>query len=208
LPLLEDPGDRGHVLVPSAGEVEKDYGTRPEDMSEFLEMGDRVGALEGRDDPFGLGKELKTPEGRLVVHCDVADPAAVLERAVLRADPGVVEPWGKGVGTLDLSPPVLEEVAHGPVEDPRGAADKGRRVMPCLKPFSRRLDAYEPHALVRDKGVEDTHGVAAAAHAGYDCIRKPSCPFEDLCPGLLPDDALEITDHEGIGMGATTDPMT
>ena len=66
-----------------------------------------------------------------------------------------------------------------------------------VQPPPRRLAADEPHALVAYEVVEHPHGVAASAHAGHHRGGQPPLFFEDLGPGLLADDALEIPDNHG-----------
>ena len=69
-------------------------------------------------------------------------------------------------------------------------------------PEPRRLDADQAYAPVVAERVKDPHGVAAPAHAGDDAVRQASFLPEDLPLRFAADDALEVPDHHGVGVGA------
>jgi hypothetical protein len=76
----------------------------------------------------------------------------------------------------DLAVGVLHDVALGAVQHaharPLGVGKAGG-VFAAFDASPARLDADQPHALVVEEGVEDAHGVAAAADAGDDGVGQP-----------------------------------
>ena len=69
-----------------------------------------------------------------------------------------------------------------------------------LDPVTAGLDANQAHVLIVHESVEDAHGVAAAAHARHNCVRKSTDRLETLRSGLPADDGLELANHERIRM--------
>ena len=81
------------------------------------------------------------------------------------------------------------------------AAGHGGGVHGSVHPLTGSLAADQLHTLVRDKLVEDTHGVGAAAYAGQHRVRQTPLFFQNLLACFSADDALEVTDDHGIGVG-------
>src|SRR4030042_2038281 len=61
--------------------------------------------------------------------------------------------------------------------------------------------AYQLHAQVVEKGMEDAYGVAASAHTGNYIIGKPAVSLHYLLSGFLANYRLEVAHYHGIGMG-------
>ena len=63
---------------------------------------------------------------------------------------------------------------------------------------SSRFDTNEPDLLVGDERIEDPHGVAAAAHARDDYIRRATERLGALLSGLVSDHRLKLADHQRV----------
>ena len=83
------------------------------------------------------------------------------------------------------------------------------RVLAGLQAFTRSFHADQPGVLVGDIGVEDAHGIAAAAHAGHDGVGLlfGAEEFGHLGQAFVADDLLEVAHHHGVGVGPATVPM-
>ena len=162
-----------------------------------------MGGLEGRDDPFALGQQVKGFEGRIIVDRGVGRPAAFLPLDVLRPHRGIVEPGRHRVGAKDLAVLVLEDQGLGAVQDSgRGTRREPRGVLPRLQAPPSGFDAHQGHRFVADERGEDSGRVGAAAdarnhHVGQ-ALRRPL----ELGQGLATDHRLEIANHHRIGVGA------
>src|SRR4029450_4930727 len=66
------------------------------------------------------------------------------------------------------------------------------------------LDTDQPHVRVVEEACEEADRVRAAAHAGDDCVRKPTLGRENLLTCLAADDGLQLTDELGVGMWSNT----
>ena len=62
------------------------------------------------------------------------------------------------------------------------------------------LDAVDFDALVVEEGVEQAHGIGAAADAGDERIRQPAFGGHHLLAGLAADHRLEVAHHHRIGV--------
>ena len=67
---------------------------------------------------------------------------------------------------------------------PETSVRDSRRVLTGLDPAPGCFAANQFHALIADKVIEHSHGVAAAAHTGDHRVRKLSLSLEDLLPGF------------------------
>ena len=156
-----------------------------------------MGALQGGGDAL---QPVQDPKGlqRLPVVCElVEDPAALRQKAVLRAHRRVVQPGCHRVGVENLAVTVLQQVRARTVQHPR-EAEPDARAMPALA-VAVGLHADELHRVVPEPG-EDSDRVASASHAGNDRIGQAPGLLDDLSPGLFADHPLELPDHGGIGM--------
>jgi len=70
----------------------------------------------------------------------------------------------------------------------------------AVEPLPGGLDAGQAHRVVAE-GVEDAHGVRAAADAGDDLGWETPETFQDLGAGLAADDRLQVADEDGEGRG-------
>ncbi len=195
-------GSLGDVLVPAAGEVDDDDVVGWEGGRAFDGFGDGVGGFEGWDDAFEAGESDEGVEGFGVGGVGVVDAALVAEPGVFGADGGVVEAGGDAVGELDLAELVLEDEAAGALEDADGAALEAGGVLFGEDPLAAGFDADHADGGVLEEGVEEADGVGAAADAGDEEVWEALFAFEDLAAGLVADHPLEVTDHDGVGVGA------
>ncbi len=69
------------------------------------------------------------------------------------------------------------------------------------------LHPHEAHRIL-DKGMEQAHGVAAAADAGHQALGQAAGNLSYLRPGLFADDRLEVPDDHGVGMRPAHRPRT
>ena len=123
-----------HVLVAPAGEVDDDnvlcavFGRQP------VQIGDGVGAFQGRQDAFGAGQEFEALQGLLVGHRHVFGPAGILEIGVLRPHPGIIQPRRQGMGFLDIAPGILQQIPEGAVEHADGPGHRVAEWWPLIRP--------------------------------------------------------------------------
>ena len=67
------------------------------------------------------------------------------------------------------------------------------------------FDANQPHLFKIQEGMEDANRIAATADTGHDRIRQPLgaiITIAHLIDSLTADDALKVTHHRRVGMGA------
>lgn len=96
---------------------------------EIAGRGYGVGRLHGRDDPLQPAESLERLQGGAIVGEPVLDSTRGVEVGVLRANARVVQPGRDAVGGCHLAVLVLEQVAHGAVEDAHIAVADASRVL-------------------------------------------------------------------------------
>ena len=161
--------------------------------------GERVRAFEGGDDAFVRAQQLEGGDGFLVGDAFVAHALQIVQQGVFGADAGIVEAGGNGPGFVDLAFVALQQIGHRAVEFAgRAAAERGR-VAGRVEAIAGGFGA-DHFAGVVEEGVEEAHGVAAAADAGDEQVGELAAFFHELRAGFVADDALEIADHLGIGV--------
>lgn len=190
------------VFVAAAGEVDDDEVVGAHVAGDFRDVGEGVGAFEGGDDAFGVGEFAEGGEGFVVGGVDVFGAANVLEVGVLRADGGVVESGADGVGEFDLAVVIGEEPGFGALEDAEFSALEAGGVFFGFDAFASGFDADHAEVGVIDEGVEEAHGIGAAADAGDEKLGEAAFFLEDLLAGFESDDAVEVADHHGERVGA------
>src|SRR5207249_4156730 len=82
----EVAGGRVHVLVAAPGQVDDDQPVLAQLLADLQGPGERVGALDRRDDALGAGEQAQGLHGRVVGDRAVLAAAAVLEVGVLGSD--------------------------------------------------------------------------------------------------------------------------
>jgi hypothetical protein len=87
---------------------------------------------------------------------------------------------------VNLSVIVLEKIGLVTVEDADAAGGDARRMLRRLQTQARRLDPDHLDVPFVPEGIEEPHGVTAAADAGDEHIGQPSLLGENLFPGLPP----------------------
>ena len=95
-------------LSPRPDRFSTTQAVRPKLARQVSQVGDGVGRLQRRDDPFQAAELAEALEGALVVDRDVLGPAGRLEEAVLGADARVVQAGRDAVRPEDLAVAVLE----------------------------------------------------------------------------------------------------
>ena len=96
---------------------------------------------------------------------------------------------------LDLAFGSLQEKRAVAVKDARGAEVQGRGVEAAGFAAARGLGADKAHGLVPEEATENANGVGTAAHAGDHGVRKLAGLLENLLPGFLAHNALELGDQ-------------
>ncbi len=71
-----------------------------------------------------------------------------------------------------------------------------------LNAFSPGLDPQHGHPGVLQEGIKQSDGIGSPPYTGDEQIRKGFFLLKNLAPCFVPDDALEIPDHERVGVGA------
>ena len=66
------------------------------------------------------------------------------------------------------------------------------------QPFAGRLDADQRAPASSQEGVEDAHGVGAAADAGHHRVGQAADRLEHLLARLVADHALEVAHHHRV----------
>eukprot|EP00982_Pelagococcus_subviridis_P016899 31499-Pelagococcus_subviridis.AAC.38 len=196
-----------HVLVAAPAAVQDDLLPLLQRRHELLEVGEGVRRLERGDDPLASRHSDERVERLLVRHRVVLRASEIFEERVLRADAGVVQTGGDAVRLDDLPLLVLDQVRKRAVQDAGRTERERRRVLlPRSHALARGLDADDPHVLVVDELVEQTHRVRAAADARDQHVRLASPFFERLRPRLLADHRVEVANHHRVRVRARDGP--
>src|SRR5574338_260533 len=91
-----------HVLVAPAGKIHQQQLFLGQGRRQARCVGQGMGGFQGRDDALQPAQVVEGLQRLGIGHRDVFGAAAVLEPGVLRADAGVVEAGGDGMGVDDL----------------------------------------------------------------------------------------------------------
>src|SRR3972149_4454080 len=106
------------------------------------------------------------------------------------------------MGVYYLAVLVVQEVCLVAVEHAYGAAVDRSGVPAGPYAFAARLDARHLDSPVIEEGVEEAHGVRAAANARNEQLREPSGQALYLLPRLCAYDRLEVPHKHGVGVRA------
>ena len=160
-----------------------------------------MGTLDGGNDPFGA-REFKEGVDGLGIACgDVVDPLDIFQKAVLRADAGVVQATCHRVDGQRLALIVLKEIGLEAVQGTGLAKGQGGGVLAIFKPHTGRLHTVNVNPFVLKESGEKAHGVGPTAHAGHDVLGEPAVFLFKLGTGFKADDLLEVPNHHGKGVG-------
>gem|GEM_PF-2562505 len=165
------------------------------------DFGQRVGGLQRRDDAFLAAAQVEGVQRLLVGDRGVLDTTDVMQPGVLGTDTGIVEAGGNRVGIDDLAILVLQQEGTVAVQHAGYAAVEAGGMLAGLDAVAGRFDADDLHALVIEEGVEQAHGVGAAADAGDQRVGQAAFLGLQLVAGFLADHRLEVADHGRVGMG-------
>ncbi len=100
------------------------------------------------------------------------------------------------MGFLNLAVLVLQYIGFGPVQNPHSALSQRGGMLAGGNPFTGRFNSDHGDRII-DKGVEQTHGIAAAANASDEHIRQAVTTLGSregglmMVQGLSPDVPLE-----------------
>ena len=105
-----------HILVPSAGEVDDENLILLHSGCQFDRMGNGMGALQGRQNALRPGQQLKGLQHLFIGDSDVFGAPGFLQVAVLRADAGIIQSRGDGIGGLWIALLIQQDEAFESVE--------------------------------------------------------------------------------------------
>ena len=88
---------------------------------------------------------------------------------------------------LDLAVVVLQQIGAVAVQHAGPPAGQRGGVLAGVEPMAGRLDADDPHRRVVEEGMEQPHGVGAAADAGDQRIGQPALGLQHLRARLVAD---------------------
>src|SRR5262249_43158435 len=152
--LAEIAGGDVDVLVATAGQVHEDQPARAELGADVEGAGERVGALDRRDDALGRREQPERLHRGVVGDRKVLAAAGVVQVRVLRANARIVEPGRDRARLGDLALLVLQHVGARTMKDAGLARGQRRRVLPGLHAVPGGLAADQAYARVREEGVE------------------------------------------------------
>ncbi len=141
-------------------------------------------------------------QGFVVGDRHILDALDVMQPGVFRADAGIVQAGGNGVGVGDLAILVLQQEGAIAVQHARRAAGHAGGVLAAVEAVAGGLDADDLHAGIVEEGVEQADGVGAAADAGHQRVGQAAFLLQDLFAHFVADHRLEVADHGRVGVRA------
>ena len=154
---------------------------------QFLDMGQSVRRFQGRNDPLGLGAQLKRVQRFPIRRRNVFDPADVVQPGVLRPDAGVIEAGTDTVRLDDLTVVVLQEVSAVAVQHAGPAAGQAGGVLARFDAMPARLDADQADRGVVEERMKQPHRVRSATDTGDRGVGQPALGFPQLNLGFFAD---------------------
>ena len=97
-------------------------------------------------------------------------------------DARIVEPGRDRVRLDHLAVLVLQQVGALAVQDAGPAGGHRRRVLAGRDAVACGLDRDDPHVAIVEEGVEQAHGVGAAAHGRHQHVRQPAFLLHAAAP--------------------------
>lgn len=163
-----------------------------------------MAGLQGRDDAFGAAQVVEGVQRFLVGDAHVLGAADFLQPGMFGAYAGVIQAGAHRVSLCDLAVFILQDEGAVAVQHARAAFLQRGRVLAGFQAFASRFHAEQLGVFVGDIGVEDAHGIAAAAHAGNHRVGLLVGAQElwHLRQAFVADDLLEVAHHHGVGVGA------
>ena len=159
-----------------------------------------VARLQRGDDALGATQVVKRLQRFVVGDAHVLGPADVLQEGMLRPHAGVIQAGRDRMGLGDLPVRVLQKVSAIAMQHAGRPCRQRRRVAPRGDALPSRFNADQSRALVRDVRIEDSHRVAATAHAGNHCIGLAAGHLWHLDQALVADHTLEVAHHGRVRM--------
>src|SRR5688572_24514699 len=151
------------VLVAAARKVDQDDAVLAEPGRPPQGLGQRVRALERREDTFGARESMERLDRLGVRSVRVLDASLVTQPHVLGADRRIVEARRHRMRVRHLAVLVLQHQRARAVEDAETAAVEARGVLAETPAGATRLDAEQSYLLAIEERREDTDRVRAAA---------------------------------------------
>lgn len=197
-------GHGANVLVATAREADEDRLILAHGLGQLHGIGHGVAGFQCGDDALGAAQIVKGVQRFGIRDAHVLRALDLLQPGVLWAHAGVVQARADRMGLGDLAVFILQDESAVAVQHARATFLQRSRVLAGLQTFASSFHAKQLGVLKRDVGVEDAHGIAAAAHAGDHSIGLlfGAQKFGHLRQALIADDLLEVAHHHGIGMGA------
>ena len=189
-----------HVLITAAGEVDED-GAVVHGLGKLHGVGNGVGTFDGGDYALEASQLIESINGLLVVHNVILNSAKLMEEGVLRAGGGIVQTAGYGVNGSGLAVFILEHDGIKAMHNALGAILQAGCMVAKLGTAAKRLNAIDIDGVIEEAG-EHTGGVGAAANAGNNGIGQLTGHGGELVAGFNANDGLEVSYHQGEGMGA------
>src|SRR5690606_19734956 len=168
----------------------------------FDGLRDGMRRLERRHDALDAAAVVERGQGFVVGNAHVLGAPAVFQPGVFGAHAGVVESGRHGMGFLHLAVGVLHDVGTVAVQHAHLAGGQRRGVTSAVQPLAGGFDADELDVFMGDVGVEDTHGVRAAAHRSHHVVGLAAGVLRPLFQAFVADDGLEVAHHARVGIGA------
>src|SRR5207249_6940245 len=95
---------------------------------------------------------------------------------------------------------ILEDVRKRSVKHARPPARKSSRVITECGSTTAGFNTHHANLFLADEVIEQSDGVASAAHAGYEYVRQPAFLLENLRARFSADDRLELSNHHRVRM--------
>ena len=155
-------------------------------------MRNRMGALYRTDDALRTRQILKRFYRFLIRYRYIACASGIVQPCVLWSNAGIIQSCRNRVHRCNLSVLILTEIGFHTVEHTWRSLCHCCCMLIRIDSFSCSLAADQCNFLFRNKLIEHTHCIAAAADTRQNSCRKLSFLFQNLCLCLPSDDRLEI----------------
>src|SRR5688572_18577527 len=160
-------GDGEDVLVAAPAHIHHEEIVARERRRQSLDESERMRRLERWDDALEPRRHLEGVERLLIGDGNIFHPAGISEPGMLRSDAGIIEARRDRMSFEDLSVVVLQKVSAIAVQNAGGTAGhRGGMTVRNVEPIAAGLDPIDRHRGLIEEGMEETHGIGAAADTG------------------------------------------
>lgn len=211
--------DALNILITTTRQADNNVLILLHGLGQFKSAPDTVRRLQRRDDTLQLTHQAETLKGLSVRGSHELGTLGILPVGQLGADTGVIETGGDGVGVLDLTELVLQDVGADTVQNTLTTGGKGGTVAGSVDTVTTGLNTEHLDAGVVGEGVEHADGIGTTANAGDDGVGELAALLQHLLLGLVADDGLEGAHNGGegvrtnggaddvVGVGKVDDPV-